>query len=196
MQSAPGFVTARSTERMRGMMADLAAACESRRVAEIDYYSAHRAKLALRRVHPFELVEIGAHFYLFAWCELAADTRHFRLDRIRTIRVLDQPSNRRPPPRRKAGRMEALFEGKPKDHLRIRFSPAVSEEIADEWKDSPNAKVKIARDGSAVLQTPLYNQFWAIGYVMAFGEHARLIEPKWLRVELGETIRKSLQAHE
>ncbi|MCA8913737.1 MAG: WYL domain-containing protein, partial [Planctomycetes bacterium] len=41
----------------------------------------------------------------------------------------------------------------------------------------------------------LYNQFWAIGFVMGFGEHAELLEPKWLKVELAETIRRSLQAH-
>lgn len=194
-EKAPGFVVPRRTDRMRRMMSQLARACENRMQVEIEYYSAHRAKLQLRRVHPFELVEIGAHFYVFAFCELAGDTRHFRLDRVRELQVTRHPSTRKPPKQRPTGRMESLFGGRPKDNLRVRFAPELAQEISDEWKGSPQARVQITGDGHAVLETPLYNQFWAVGYIMQFGEHAELIEPKWLRTELAETIKKSLKAH-
>lgn len=194
-EKAPGFVTPPRTDRMRRMLGELTQACEARQVVELEYYSSHRAALGRRRVHPFELVEIGAHFYLFAFCELANATRHFRIDRIRSIRNTAARSTRKPPPRRKTGRMESLFEGKPKDKLVVRFSEQAAQEVADEWKGSPGAKVKPQKDGRAVLETPLFNHFWAIGYVMGFGEHAELLEPRWLRAELAQTIRKSLDAH-
>jgi predicted DNA-binding transcriptional regulator YafY len=194
-QATPGFVTPRRTERVRKMIADLTDACEARKVVELEYYSAHRARLAVRRVHPFELVEVGAHFYLFAWCELAQDTRHFRIDRTRSVKVLDKASTRSAPQRRKAGRLAGMFEGRPKDRLKVRFSKELAEEISDEWKDSPGTKIAPGKGGAVVLDTPLYNQFWAIGYLMNFGKHAEIIEPRWLRVELAQTLRKSLEAH-
>lgn len=190
-----GFVTPKRTERMRNLIGMLTQAVEDQQLVEIDYYSAHRARLATRKVHPFGVLEIGAHFYLFAYCGLAEDTRHFRLDRIREARLLDIFFDEQPPKIRKAGKMDALFRGHPKDKLVVRFSKEVAREVADEWADAPGVKLHIMKDGKAEIETPLYNEFWAIGFIMGFGEHAQLIEPKWLRVDLAETLRKSLKAH-
>lgn len=190
-----GFVTPRRTERMRNLISMLTQAVEDQQLVEIDYYSAHRARLATRKVHPFGVLEIGAHFYLFAYCGLAEDTRHFRLDRIREARLIDVFFDEQPPKKRHAGKMDALFHGHPKDKLKVRFSKQVARDVVEEWTDSPGVKIHVMKNGKAEVETPLYNPFWAIGFVMGFGEHARLIEPKWLRVELAETLRKSLKAH-
>lgn len=191
-----GFVTPRQTDRMRELIGELSRAAEDHCVTEIEYYSAHRARLAKRKVHPFAVLEIGAHFYLYAWCRLAEDTRHFRLDRIRGIDVLDEDFPETPPRKRKLGKMQSLFQGTPRDRMRVRFSKQVAREVLDEWEGSPGVEIEVKRDGRAVIETPLYNPFWAIGFVMGFGEHAELLEPKWLRTELAETIRKSLDAHQ
>lgn len=193
--AARGFVTPRQTNRMRGMIGLLSQAVEDQQLVEIEYYSAHRARLGTRQVHPFAVLEIGAHFYLYAYCALAEGTRHFRLDRVREARLLDVFSDEAPPKKRKPGKMESLFHGTPKDKLAVRFSKEVAREVIDEWSDSPGVTVQKLRDGRAVIETPLYNQFWAIGFVMGFGEHAELLQPKWLKVELAETIRRSLKAH-
>ena len=190
-----GFVTPRRTERMRNLIGLLTQAVEDQQLIEIDYYSAHRARLATRKVHPFGVLEIGAHFYLYAYCGLAEDTRHFRVGRIREARLLDVFFDEQPPRVRKSGKMRALFEGRPKDKLKVRFSKQVAREVLEEWSDSPGVKIHKMKNGKADVETPLYNPFWAIGYVMSFGEHAQLMEPKWLRVELAETIRRSIKAH-
>ena len=193
--AAKGFVTPRQTDRMRSMIGLLSQAVEDQQLVEIEYYSAHRARLGTRKVHPFAVLEIGAHFYLYAYCSLAEDTRHFRLDRVREARLVDLYFDEAPPKKRKLGRMESLFHGSPKDRLSVRFSKQVAREVIDEWSESSDVKIQLLKDGRAVIETPLYNQFWAIGFVMGFGEHAELLEPKWLKVELAETIRRSLQAH-
>jgi proteasome accessory factor C len=190
-----GFVAPRQTDRMREMISLLSQAVEDQQLVEIEYYSAHRARLATRKVHPFAVLEIGAHFYLYAYCALAEDTRHFRLDRVRDARLLDVFFDEAPPKTRKLGKMKSLFHGSPKDRLQVRFSKQVVRDVIDEWSESPDVKLELLKDGRAVIETPLYNQFWAIGFVMGFGEHAELLQPKWLKVELAETIRRSLQAH-
>ncbi|MBZ0138002.1 MAG: WYL domain-containing protein [Planctomycetes bacterium] len=190
-----GFVTPRQTERIRNLIGLLTQCVEDQQLVEIDYYSAHRARLATRKVHPFGVLEIGPHFYLYAYCGLAEDTRHFRLDRIRDARLLDVYFDEQPPKKRHRGKMDALFGGRPKDKLVVRFSRQVARDVVDEWTDSPGVRIRQMKNGKAEIETPLYNQFWAIGFVMGFGEHAQLIEPKWLRVELAETVRKSLKAH-
>ena len=193
--AAKGFVTPRQTERMRKLIGMLSEAIEDQQLVEIEYYSAHRARLARRIVHPFGVLEIGAHFYLYAYCNTADATRHFRLDRIRSAEPIDKFFDEQPPKRRDAGKMESLFHGKPKAKLVVRFSKQVAREVIDEWSDSPGVKIKQLADGRAQIETPLFNQFWAIGFVMGFGEHAELIEPKTLRDELAHTVRSSLSAH-
>jgi proteasome accessory factor C len=192
--TAGGFVTPRRTERMRKMIGFLSQAAEDQQLVEIEYYSAHRARLARRTVHPFAVIEIGPHFYLYAYCALAADTRHFRLDRIRDAQVLDVFFDERPPRKRNLGRMQSLFSGNPKDKLVIIFSGEAAREVLDEWSDTPGVSVETYSRDRARLEMPLYNQFWAVGFIMGYGEQAKLVEPRWLRVDLGETLRKSLKA--
>jgi proteasome accessory factor C len=194
--TAGGFVTPRQTKRMRTMIGFLSQAAEDQQLVEIEYYSAHRARLARRTVHPFAVIEIGAHFYLYAYCSLALDTRHFRVDRIRDAQLLDVFFDERPPRTRRAGRMQSLFDGRPKDKLVVQFSADVAREVIEEWADTPGVKVESYASGRARLELPLYNQFWAIGFIMGYGDHAKLVQPRWLRVELAQTLQKSLRAHE
>jgi proteasome accessory factor C len=193
--ASKGFVTPRQTERMRKMIGLLSQAVEDQQLVELEYYSAHRAKLARRTVHPFAVLEIGAHFYLYAYCALAGDTRHFRVDRIRDAQLLDVFFDERPPKKRHLGRMESLFHGKPKDKLAVSFDKQAAREVIEEWSGTPGVEIEQFSSGRAWVGMPLYNQFWAIGFIMGFGEHAKLLEPRWLRRELAKTLRKSLEAH-
>jgi proteasome accessory factor C len=190
-----GFVTPRQTGRMRKMIGLLSQAVEDQQLVELEYYSAHRAKLGRRTVHPFAVIEIGAHFYLYAYCALAGDTRHFRVDRIRDAQLQDVFFDEQPPKKRNLGRMESLFHGTPKDKLAISFDKPAAREVVEEWSDTPGVAIEQLKNGRVLISMPLYNQFWAIGFVMSFGEHAKLLKPRWLTRQLAETLRKSLEAH-
>lgn len=194
MAQSRGFVQPGLTERMRERMAQLAGAAEERRVVELEYYSAHRGALSTRRVHPYWIVESGAHFYLFAHCELAGQTRHFRLDRVRELKVLGETFGERAPASPKAGRLEPLFSGKPREWLEVEFSKEVSQDAVDEWREAPGAELKVSR-GRTRLSLPLFNDNWAVGFVLSFGRHAKVIKPLRLREAVKRTIEKALKAH-
>ena len=66
----------------------LRAALTARRKLELDYVDADGAASA-RVVWPVAIGFFDAALMLAAWCELRADFRHFRLDRIRDARLLD-----------------------------------------------------------------------------------------------------------
>jgi proteasome accessory factor C len=190
-----GFVTPPRTQRMRKLVTTLTEACEDQQLVEIDYYSSHRASLDTRKLHPFGVLEIGAHFYLYAYCALAGDTRHFRLDRIRDVRPLDIFFDEQPPKVRRLGRMESLFDGKPRDVMQVRFTADVARDVIEEWAETPGVKVTEHKQGGVTISLPLYNSFWAVGFVMGFGRHAELLGPDWLRKDLVATLKKSLKAH-
>lgn len=186
------FVVPKQTARQRELIAELVSAVEDHVVVELEYYSAHLGQLSNRKIHPYGVFEIGAHFYLFAYCCMVEDTRHFRIDRIRTATILDKDFPESPPKSRKLGRMESLFKGKPKDQMMIRVDATIASDICEEWGSSPGAKVGWQADGSALLTLPLYNTNWAIGFLMGLGEQACIEAPGWLRNELIETIERSI----
>jgi proteasome accessory factor C len=194
-RKANAFVTPRQTERMADLTGELSRAAEERRIAEIEYFSSHRQNLDTRRVQVFSLIEAGAHLYAWGYCELAGATRHFRVDRIRSVRVLDEKGKARVPKKRNAGRMKSIFEGRAREKMVISFAKELAEEIDDEWRDHKDSKLKHQSNGRVELTTPLYNQFWAIGYVMRFGGNAKLLAPRWLKPQLKRTIEETLKAH-
>jgi predicted DNA-binding transcriptional regulator YafY len=62
---------------------------QSRWRVELDYAD-EQARASLRTVRPLACVYWGKTWTLAAWCEARQDFRSFRLDRIRTLRVLQQ----------------------------------------------------------------------------------------------------------
>ncbi|MBE7492132.1 MAG: WYL domain-containing protein [Planctomycetes bacterium] len=190
-----GFVVPRQTRRMRALIGTLSEAIDGRWVVNLEYYSAHRGRLGTRRVCPFQIIEAGAYLYLYAWCELAGATRHFRLERIRAAELTDTRHARRPPARRQAGRMAGIFEGRPRDQLVVRFSPEAGPDVCDEWTNNPDTTLRMLAGGAVELTLPLYNPQWAAGFVLSFGEHARIISPQWLRAEVIQAARAGIAAH-
>ena len=84
---APGF-------HVRGQMtaglAPLRAAIRERKKARFGYEDRGQA-VSERTVQPLGLFYWGSTWSLGAWCELRRDFRNFRLDRMRELRVLDEP---------------------------------------------------------------------------------------------------------
>ena len=194
-ESGAGFVVPRRTQRLRDLVAELERAAESKLLAEIDYYSAHRGRRTSRVVHPYSVIEAGPNLYLYAFCELAEATRHFRLDRIATLKVTGGGFTSKPPRERKAGRMTGIVHARAKERMRVRIAPERARDVLRDFKESPDSTLKLEADGSAVLELPLFNQFWATGFVTSFGGDATLLSPDWLRNELAMSIRSALQAH-
>jgi proteasome accessory factor C len=58
----------------------------------IRYYTASRDTLTERTVDPLRLLVTDGHSYLEAYCHLAGAIRHFRVDRIEEVRMLDEPA--------------------------------------------------------------------------------------------------------
>jgi predicted DNA-binding transcriptional regulator YafY len=82
---APGFHV---PNPMMAWLGELRAAIEGRRRVHL-LYTAIDSPQTDRVVRPLGLFFWGATWSLTAWCELRADFRSFRLDRINELRVLD-----------------------------------------------------------------------------------------------------------
>jgi proteasome accessory factor C len=90
-----GNVPAGMLETLRGAVAD-------RRQVELDYYTYGRDARTRRVIEPWEVYAAEGEWYVQAWCHAAQAERLFRLDRIRSVSVLDRSFEPPPvlPPRR------------------------------------------------------------------------------------------------
>jgi proteasome accessory factor C len=68
---------------------DLRRAISRRRQIELEYYSQGRDVMTTRTVDPARLLSHDGVWYLFGWCHRAEAERVFRVDRIRSLTVMD-----------------------------------------------------------------------------------------------------------
>ncbi|MGI8759639.1 MAG: helix-turn-helix transcriptional regulator [Acidimicrobiales bacterium] len=94
-----------------GVLEALREAVSAHRQVEIDYYTYGRDERARRVVDPHAVFAAEGEWYLRAYCHLAAADRRFRVDRIRSMVLLDRgfdaPAD--PSPTR------TVFEARPSD---------------------------------------------------------------------------------
>ena len=72
-----------------GIMQAVTPAVEARLQVEIDYYTFGRDESTTRVIDPLAVFSAGGQWYLSAYCHRVEDERLFRMDRVRSLRVLD-----------------------------------------------------------------------------------------------------------
>lgn len=64
-------------------------AIKEKRKCLIEYYSKNRDKITSRTINPYDLILLGNEWGVAAYCELKDEIRHFYINRIKSIEILD-----------------------------------------------------------------------------------------------------------
>lgn len=70
-------------------LARVRTALAEHRQLDIEYYAYGRDELTARTVDPYRLTNSEGQWYVLAWCHRAEGERLFRVDRMRTVQLLD-----------------------------------------------------------------------------------------------------------
>ena len=68
---------------------ELNRAIKEKRKCLIEYYSKNRDKITCRTINPYDLILLGNEWGVAAYCELKDEIRHFYINRIKSIEILD-----------------------------------------------------------------------------------------------------------
>jgi predicted DNA-binding transcriptional regulator YafY len=159
-------------------------ALRSERAVQLRYQAAGQAEATDRVVHPHSLTFARGGWYLAAWCEHSSGARVFRVDRILTAVVRDDPVRASEP----NATHSSLDDGTPfvtsaePSTLVVRYSPAIARWIAE--RDG----LGLAPDGAAIRTHPLADREWAIRHVLQYGPDATIVEPMDLREAVVERL--------
>jgi proteasome accessory factor C len=176
----------------RGLAAALSGALSARRRVHLRYYVPSRDEATERDVDPMRLLVVEGRTYLEGWCRRAEGVRHFRLDRVLSVDVLDVPAEV-PETAEPADVDGGLFTASPSDVLvEIELSPAaryVAEDCPCEFvTDLPDGRRRMG------LRTP--DTAWLRRLVLRHGEDARVVSPAGLADEVRETAAAALAQYE
>lgn len=137
-----------------------------------------------RSVDPWAVFLASGRWYLAGWCHNVADERVFRVDRMQSVEILDDPAQNRPAP----DDVDLVrfgtpsFEGKNAQEVVLEVAPqarwvvdqypiASNEEIDDGW-----VRIKLNAGGTA----------WLERLLLSLGSRARVVEPEDLKVRVRE----------
>jgi proteasome accessory factor C len=86
-----GLLVARADADDSDVAREVGRAIEARRLIELEYYAPNEDRFSTRTVEPYALINGREGWYVATFDPTKEDTRHFRLDRVKQVTVLDQP---------------------------------------------------------------------------------------------------------
>ena len=152
-----------------GLVDTLTHAIDDHKLVEIDYLKPEEQEVVTRTVEPYSIERRLPHWYVHTWDIDRDQPRSYRLDRMRSARVL-----------RKAFTPREGFD--PSElhtatTARIWYSPAVAR-----WEVEKGARPLV--DGAALADKSVGSAEWLVGEVVSYRGEAIVLEPAELRAQV------------
>ena len=162
-----------------GLVATLTQAIRGRRLVELDYLKGGEESTSEHLVEPYSIERRLPYWYVHTWDRTREGERSFRLDRMRSARLLDEEFEAR-----EGFEPHGLRDAR---HVQIWYSPEVAR-----WRLERGPAV-LLKDGSAIEEVAVGSEDWLIGEILSFRGEAVVREPEVLRAQIAERAR-TLQA--
>lgn len=181
------FVASEDPERW----AQLYDAIENRKVVQLEYISGGRDAFTERKIWPVRLKEQTGRIYLQAWCTQAQAPRVFRMDRVRSMSVLEEHFEH-----------DAAELGRVPTEL---YSPLATAEIVEARfaarlrpllpEFSPTRVTKVRTDGSVIAEISSAGDQALHDLVTSHAGHFEVIAPQEDRAEIVKWLEDALETH-
>lgn len=159
------------------------------------HYNDFKGNSSQRDVSPQRLTYYRDNWYLDAWCHNRKALRTFSLSRIKQSEHLDQPANNI-----ESAQLDehltpgfGVFAGAATEQARLRFLPAIAQEIASQqWHPDQRGEW----DGSDYLLTLPYSQSQELMLdIQRYLPHVIIESPNELRQQLIKHLQQALSQH-
>ena len=172
-------------------------AMEDSKVAQLLYHSLSSDSPKSVQLHPYGLIYHRKALYLVAFVPEYEGLRHYKVDRIHDIELLNDETFNRIDGFHLERHLQSTFgiyhnNGQPHD-IRIHFQPEAARYVQEHhWHDSQ--KITEHPDGSIYLDLQLTELTEIKSWVLSFGAKAKVEKPEELR-EMIATVARKLASH-
>jgi len=176
---ASGTVVAEPDRATTTLVRRLVTAARERQTVLIDYASASRAQSEKRELDPYGLVHHAGEWYVVGHCHKRGDTRTFRIDRIAAMENGNHSFEIPKDFDLEAYRREHLYvPSADAVAVRVHLDPLATARVGANW---PMGDVTHHDDGSSEIVIDCEGLEWVTGWVLSFGQHARVAGPEVAR---------------
>lgn len=164
--------------------AALEVAIAKRLEISMDYVSAYNGKRSTKVLEPREVFLHKSRWYLAAWEPASLEEKLFRLDRAVEVRIGTRPFGEHKGAPQTLHERELLYNATgAEQEVEIRFTREIAPLIEERW-----GELEKDEDGSATLTIRAAGTNYVVGWVLAFGGEAQVIEPAGARDALRERV--------
>lgn len=161
------------------------------RQVRLAYYVPTRDETTSRVVDPIAVLTAEGHGYLDAWCHLVEGRRLFRLSRVESLEVLDEPRRAADVPPRDLS--EGLFAPGPDDvTARIHLAPGYRW-VADYY---PVASVAESGDGGLDVELLVGDPRWLVRLALRLAPGVSVLAPAELAVSVARRAADTLALYD
>lgn len=174
----------------------VATATLTRKQLRLLYHGRARDETTERTVSPQRLVYYRSNWYLDTWCHTRNAFRHFALDRLQPVEVLDEPAREFAPAELDEHFASAygIFAGRPTATAVLRFTPTAAKWVADEqWH--PQQESTVLADGSYELKVPYSRPEELVMDILKYGPEVEVVGPADLRERVAELLRAAVERY-
>lgn len=156
----------------------------NKNVLKFSYFSSYGTN-TLRKVEPLKLYFRYNSWYLCAFDIAKNDYRFFKLMRIKDLKTLDEKFER-------AININLHYEDKiPKlVKLILEIDKSLAYRVYDEFSEE---NIEILDNGNFKVTTEFPFNDWVYGYILSFGENIKVLEPLYIKEEIINRLKKSIE---
>jgi proteasome accessory factor BC len=170
-----GLQVARGSGDDTGVARLVSDAIVARKLVELEYYKENEDELSLRTVEPYALTNGREGWYVASFDPDRNDMRHFRLDRIKGVRVTDTRFQPRPEvdPVAEVDGWLRTGEVQASRSARVWVSPERAR-----WARESRRVVEERSDGAVVVELSFAGVDWLVREILKEAGDAAVLEPK------------------
>ena len=150
------------------------------------YYDSN-GKESKRIVEPLQIWFKDKSWYLMAFCKLKEDYRIFKVARMKQVRILREHFERDLPKEQKDKRQDFKIIS-----LKLQISKEMAYRVYDEFE---NDGIRKMRNGDFIVTAEYPENEWVYGYILSFGEYAKVLSPKKAKEIIRRKLEKSLKKY-
>ncbi len=155
----------------------------NKQLIQFTYYNSNGEK-SKRIVEPLQIWFKDKSWYLVSYCKLKQDYRIFKIARIKEVTMLQEHFKRELPKEEIERHNFKIIE------LELEINKAMTYRVYDEFESTEITKKE---DGNFIIKVKYPENEWVYGYILSFGEYAKILNPGYAKKIIKDKLEKTLK---
>lgn len=158
----------------------------NKQLIEFIYYNSNGEE-SKRIVEPLQIWFKDKAWYLLSYCKLKEDYRVFKVARIKELKILEEHFERELPKEKERKKEKNNFKN---ISLELEISKEMAYRVYEEFE---NEEINKNEDGNFIVNVEYPENEWVYGYILSFGEYAKVLKPNYAKSIIKEKLQKTLK---